>query len=120
MRIYVDEDLASGLLIQLLQKASHDVLAPAAIGMLGRSDAVQFTFAIHENRVTLSANYDDFDELHRLLQEANGNHPGIVVVRRDNDPTRNLTSKGIVAAIRKLEAAAVPIADEYIVLNHWR
>jgi hypothetical protein len=41
-------------------------------------------------------------------------------VRHDSDPARDLTSKGIVAAIRKLEAASVPIANEYIVLNHWR
>ena len=47
-------------------------------------------------------------------------HFGICVVRHDNDPARDLTPKGIVAAIRKLEAAGVPIANEYIVLNHWR
>jgi len=31
-----------------------------------------------------------------------------------------LTPKGIVAAIRKLEAAGMPLDNEYIVLNHWR
>jgi hypothetical protein len=31
-----------------------------------------------------------------------------------------MNEKGIVTAIRKLEAARVPIANEYIVLNHWR
>jgi len=46
--------------------------------------------------------------------------PGLLVVRQDNDPARDLTPKGIKAAIRKLEAAAVPIVNEYIVLNHWR
>src|SRR5438105_2988580 len=42
------------------------------------------------------------------------------IVRRENDPTRDLTPKGIVAAVRKLEAAGVPIDNEYIVLNQWR
>jgi predicted nuclease of predicted toxin-antitoxin system len=120
MRIYVDDDLASALLIRLLQKAGHDVQAPAAAGKLGRSDPVQLTFAIREKRVCLTANYDDYEELHVLVGDSGGHHPGILVVRRENDPARNMTSKAIVAAIRKIEAAGVPIADEYIVLNHWR
>ena len=120
MRIYVDEDLASTLLIRLLQNAGHDVEAPASVGMLGRSDSAQLTFAIRQKRVALTANYDDYDELHSLLAEAGGNHAGILVVRRESNPARNLTSKAIVAAIRNLEAAGAPIANEYIVLNHWR
>jgi predicted nuclease of predicted toxin-antitoxin system len=120
MRIYLDEDMASGLLIRLLKNAGHDVDAPNAAGMLGRSDPKQFTFAIHESRVCLTANYDDYEDLHPLVREAHGNHPGILVVRQENDPTRDLTSKGIVVAIRKLEAASVPIDNEYIVLNQWR
>lgn len=120
MRIYIDEDMASGLLVRLLQKAGHDVEIPAGAGMMGRSDAVQFRFPIHENRACLTANYDDYEELHLLVVEAQGNHRGILVIRQDNDPTRDLTPKGIVAALGKLEPAGVPIANEYIVLNHWR
>lgn len=120
MRIYLDEDLSSDLLIRLLQKAGHDVERPASVGMLGRSDPVQLTIAIRYDRVSLTANYDDYDELHQLISEAQGRHPGLLVVRREHDSTRNLTPRGIVNAIRKLEAAGIPIANEYIVLNHWR
>jgi predicted nuclease of predicted toxin-antitoxin system len=120
MRVYLDEDLASGLLVSLLVKAGHDVAAPASAGLLGRSDAVQLTYAMADNRVCLSRNYEDFEELHLLLQQGQDRHLGIIVVRRENDPTRDMTPKGIVAAIRKLEAAGVPIANEYIVLNQWR
>jgi len=120
MRIYVDEDLASALLIQLLQKAGHDVSTPAATGTLGKSDAVQLACAIREKRACLSRNYDDFEELHLLMAEGQGHHFGILIVRGENDPTRDMTPKGIVAAIRKLEASGVPIENEYIVLNQWR
>ncbi len=120
MRIYLDEDLASGLLAALLHKAGHDVETPAGARLLGRADAVRLACAIRENRVCLSRNYEDFEELHLLIAEAQGRHFGIVVVRRENDPTRDLTPKGIVAALRKLEAAGVPVDNEYIVLNHWR
>jgi predicted nuclease of predicted toxin-antitoxin system len=120
MRIYLDEDLASGLLTKLLQNAGHVVSSPAATGTVGKTDAVQLTCAVHEQRACLSRNYKDFEELHLLVAEVHGHHFGILIVRRENDPTRDLTPKGIVAAIRKLEAAGVPIDNEYIVLNHWR
>jgi predicted nuclease of predicted toxin-antitoxin system len=120
MRIYLDEDLSSALLAQLLQKAGHDVLTARETGTLGRSDAVQLAWAIRERRACLSRNYEDFEELHLLLAEGKGRHFGILIVRRENDPTRDLTTKGIVAAVRKLEASGAPIVNEYIVLNHWR
>jgi hypothetical protein len=41
-------------------------------------------------------------------------------VRRDNDPTRDLTPSGIVRAIRNLEAASIPLRDDGVILNHWR
>ena len=120
MRIYLDEDLASELLATLLQKAGHDVDSPAGAGLLGKADAVNLAHAIREQRVCISRNYEDFEELHLLIAEAKGGHFGILMVRRENDPTRDLTPKGIVVAIRKLEAAGVPIENEYVVLNHWR
>jgi hypothetical protein len=58
--------------------------------------------------------------LHLLIKQAQGHHAGILVVRQDNDPTRDMTPKGIVSAIGKLEAANFPIPDEFVVLNHWR
>lgn len=83
MRIYIDEDLASGVLIRLLQAAGHDIDSPSSAGMRGRSDAVQLTYGIHETRVCLTANYDDYEELHLLVREAKGGHAGIMVVRQD-------------------------------------
>jgi hypothetical protein len=47
-------------------------------------------------------------------------HPGIFVVRRDNNPKRDLDERGIVRAISKLLAAAVQLPDHFHILNHWR
>ena len=88
--------------------------------MVAAEDPVHLTHAIRNGRQCLTRNYEDYEVLHNLIMQAQGKHPGILVVRRDNDPTRDLTPKGIVAAIRKLEAVGVPIENEYIVLNHWR
>jgi hypothetical protein len=120
MRLYLDEDIAGALLVQLLRAAGHDVETPADVGLGGQTDPVQLTHAISVSRVFLTRNYRDFELLHLLVLEAKGHHPGILVVRRDNDPQRNMSPRDIVRAIRNLETAGIPTADEYIVLNAWQ
>jgi|SRR5579884_15541 len=120
MRRYLDDDAASPLLARLLRKVGHDVQLPSDTGMSGAPDAVHLTRSIADSRVCLTKNHDDFWILHNLIQQARGRHAGIYVVRQDNDPTRDMTPKGIVSAIRKVEAAGVPIQNEFIGLNHWR
>ena len=118
--LYLDDDSVHSVLVRLLQNAGHDLRIPANLGLTGREDPVHFRFAIRENRVLLTSNYKDFHWLHELILEAKGHHPGIFVVRKDNNPKRDLTSVGIVRAIAKLETANQPIIDQYTVLNQWR
>lgn len=120
MRLYLDDDTASALLTRLLRNASHDVQIPGDIGLSGSPDPLHLTRSIADTRICVTKNHDDFWLLHNLIQQAQGRHSGLFVVRQDNDPSRDLTPKGIVAAIRKLEAAGVPIENEFIILNHWR
>jgi predicted nuclease of predicted toxin-antitoxin system len=120
MRLYLDDDTAAAVLVNLLRKAGHDVQVPGDVGLTGAPDAMHLARSIVDDRVCVTKNHDDFWILHNLLKHARGHHPGIFVVRQDNDPSRDLTPKGIVSAIRKLEAAGVPIEDEFIILNHWR
>jgi hypothetical protein len=87
------------------------------VGLAGEWDPVQLTFAIQQARIILTRNYCGFEDLHNLLQVAQGHHPGILVIRRDNDPKRNMSPKDIVRALSNLEAAGVPIGDQYLVLN---
>ncbi len=120
MRLYLDDDSIIPLLVQLLRRAGHDVLLPADLGIAGAEDPVHLRHAVREDRTFLSHNYDDFKFLHELLLEGKGHHPGILIIRQDNDPTRDMKPPHIVRAIAKLIAAAVPVADQYIVVNHWR
>jgi predicted nuclease of predicted toxin-antitoxin system len=120
MRFYLDDDIASGLLAQLLRNAGHDVQIPADAGLSGKSDSEHLAFAIREQRVCMTRNYRDFENLHLLVMQAQGHHAGIMVVRRSNDKKSNLAPRDIVRAIRKFEAANAPIADEYVVLNAWQ
>jgi predicted nuclease of predicted toxin-antitoxin system len=120
MRLYLDDDAADPLLARLLRNAGHDVCLPVEIGRSGSHDAVHLRHALREQRVLLSYNHDDFQFLHELVLEAQGHHPGILIVRRDNNPHRDLKPRGIVRALRNLEAANVPLPDQFLILNHWR
>jgi len=68
----------------------------------------------------LTRNYRDFENLHDLILETQGHHPGILLIRKDNDPKRDMKGSDIVRAIQKLAAAGMKLADQCTVLNHWR
>ena len=120
MKLYLDEDVADPVLVRLLQRAGHDVGTPAQTNLRGKDDAVQLSYAIEQDRVCLTGNHDDFLNLHTLILRAQGHHPGIFVIRRDNDPRRDLTPRRTVRAIQNLESSGVPIANSFHILNHWR
>jgi predicted nuclease of predicted toxin-antitoxin system len=120
MRVYLDDDSVSGLLIRLLRQAGHDVLIPADVNKTGDNDSVHFTVAIQTDRVILTQNHDDFEDLHDLVIASGGHHSGVLVVRRDNNPNKDMVPKSVVRALANLISAGVPLSDEIIVLNHWR
>jgi hypothetical protein len=120
MRLYLDDDSANHVLVKLLRREGHDVLVPTDYNMSGAKDPSHLRRAVKEKAALLSHNYDDFKLLHDLLVEAQGHHSGILIVRKDNDPNRDMQPPHIVRAIRNLTAAGVPIADDCIILNHWR
>lgn len=120
MKSYLDDDSTNDLLVRLLRKEGHDVAIPDDVGNQGKKDPAHFMHAIREGSVLLTHNHDDYQLLHELVRLVGGHHPGVLVVRRDQDIKRDLRPAGIVRAIRKLLAAAAPVADELNVLNHWR
>ena len=120
MNLYLDDDSAKSRLVSLLRQAGHEVRIPSDANMTGSSDARHFEYSTLHRFVLVTRNYDDFLELHDVVQAAAGQHHGILVVRADNDPTRDMTDRGIVSAIAKLDSSGVPVANQFLVLNHWR
>lgn len=120
MRLYLDDDTVWPHLVRLLRTAGHDVQVPADLGVAGARDSVHLARAVQGGRICLTRNYGDFEALHDLVLAVQGHHPGILVVRRDNDPRRNLRPRDIVRAIANLEAAGYVLNDRYEVLNPWR
>jgi hypothetical protein len=120
MMLYLDDDSIAAALIQTLRRAGHDVRTPAEAGLAGAHDALHLRQAIREGRSLLSRNYRDFEPMHFLVQESQGRHSGILMVRKDGPMKRSMKPHDIVRALRKLEDAGAPIANGYIVLNHWQ
>jgi hypothetical protein len=120
MILYLDDDSVDAILVRLLQAEGHDVVIPAQVNLRGREDPTHIMHGVRSGRVLLTHNHEDFRLLHELILLVRGRHPGILAVCRDNDRSRDLRPKGIVRAIRNLEAARVPISDQFIILNHWR
>jgi hypothetical protein len=120
MRLYLDDDSASGVLVKLLIAAGHDVLTPQSAGIRGQDDSVHFTLAVRQDRTLLSRNHDDFANLHELVMETGGTHPGILIVRFENNRRRDMTDQGIVRALDNLLAANVMMENQFFILNQWR
>ena len=115
LKLLVDEDSQAKLLVTLLSRAGHDVVTVNGVGLSGEADLTVFAYAKREGRLVLTRNYDDFQELH----EANPVHPGVLVVCQDDDFSKDMSFKEIVKAIANLEAANIPLANQFISLNHW-
>jgi Domain of unknown function (DUF5615) len=120
MMLYLDDDSVDKLLIALLEKAGHDVFVPPEAGRQTVNDQVHLLNAILAERTLLTHNCSDFEELHSLVEGSGGHHPGIILVRQDNDRRRDMKPHDIVAAIANLIASGTPMRDELITLNHFR
>lgn len=55
----------------------------------------------------------------QALHLADRDHPGILVVYHQADFAKNMSYKAILKAIANLEASGVPLANQFISLNHW-
>ncbi|MGA2704224.1 MAG: DUF5615 family PIN-like protein [Isosphaeraceae bacterium] len=103
-----------------LRAQGHDPVLASDVGLLSVTDARVLIFAIAQALPVWTRDSEDFEDLHDLVMAAFGHHPGILIVRFDNDPRHNLTDRGIATAISKLESPGVPIRDRIHVLNQWR
>ena len=67
MKLYLDEDIGSRHLAQALRKTGYDVVLPSDAGQLGKSDILQYTYAVETGRVFVTGNHRDFQDLNHLI-----------------------------------------------------
>ena len=119
MRLYIDDDSIARVLVRMLRTSGYDVEVPADAGLSGAEDPIHLTHAVRQQRVCPTGNHHDFRILHELILEAAGHHPGILVIRKDNDPKRDLSPRGVVQALGNLAASGMALTNQLQILNHW-
>lgn len=120
MKLYLDDDSAKGALVARLAKDGHQVVVPVQVSLSGAADVRHLLHAVENDLCLLTRNHDDFLDLHLLIQATHGVHTGILAIRFDNDPSRDMKDADIARAIRNLEQSGAPVANEFHILNHWR
>ncbi|TAG95275.1 MAG: hypothetical protein EAZ09_08700 [Oscillatoriales cyanobacterium] len=91
----LDEDSQAKYLVNLLQAAGHDVATVNTLDLMNRPDSVVLQAARENERVVLTRNCDDFQELH----QANPEHSGILAVYQDSEASKNMSYQGIACNI---------------------
>ena len=94
LKLLIDEDSQALPLVKTLRKANHDVLTVNGANLTGQTGRIVLEYATQNNRIVLTHNCRDFKALH----EANTTHSGIFA---------------------NLEAAQIPLKNQFISLNHW-
>lgn len=115
LKLLIDEDSQAKILVNLLCSAGHDVLTVNEAGLSGQSDRIVFEYACSKERLVLTRNYDDFQALH----EDNPIHSGILVIYGNANSSKDISYQDIVRAIANLEAANIPLTNQFISLNYW-
>ena len=112
--------MSSHRLAARLRAAGHDVVLATEVGLTTVADARVMAWAAGQGCPVLTRDHEDFADLHDLIMVAGGHHPGVLIVRFDNDPSHNLTERAIATAMSNLESSGVEFADRIHMLNHWR
>lgn len=113
MRLCLDENLRSKELRSRLLADGHEVVDPD----LGSTDPDVWAFAQRQTAVVLTGNAVDFVRLARDSEH----HAGLLLVYRDNDPGRDMSSADIAAAVGNVDAAYSGAIDgQVLVLNQFR
>jgi hypothetical protein len=120
MDLYLDDNSVKASLAGALRRAVHQVNLPTDLGLVGTTDPRHLASCAGHGRALITRNHDDFLDLHDLVQATRGRHAGILVVRSDNDPGRDMQDRDIVRALANLEGSGMAIENEFHILNHRR
>lgn len=87
---------------------------------MGRSDTLQLIYAVENDRIFVTGNHSDFEDLHDLVVLCGGSHPGVFTIRKENNPRRDMKPGHIVTAIANIENVVTSMRNLLICLNDWR
>jgi hypothetical protein len=90
------------------------------VGTRGVHDLAHLRYAADHDLVLLTANAKDFLALHEQWQQDRQEHPGMLLLYRENNPQRDMTFQEIARAVSRLGQAGIPLQNTYQNLNFWR
>lgn len=79
IRLYLDEDVLEGALVQALQSHNVDILTTAEANKLSCTDEEQLIWAREQGRIIYSFNVGDFCRLHNQFIAEDITHAGIIL-----------------------------------------
>jgi predicted nuclease of predicted toxin-antitoxin system len=89
IKLLIDEDSLAKSLVKKLRKAGHNVVTVNEVGLSSQLDSVVLNYAKENNRILLTHNCRDFEDLHK----ENPNHQGILAIYRDATPPKTWALK---------------------------
>lgn len=120
MRVYLDDDLDSNILISLLKHSGHAPVSPRSVKTRGASDAEHLSYAASNGFALLTANAVDFIQLHDKWRALGQSHHGILIVYRENDPSRDMSFREIAATVTRIQDSGIALMNTIQNLNFWR
>ena len=97
------------------RSSRHALWAPEGV-----LDPAHLRYAADHDLILLTANAQDFFALHVQWQQEGREHPGMLLVYRENNPQRDMTFQEITRAVSRLDHAGIPLRNTYQNLNFWR
>ncbi len=119
LNLFIDECCLNKLLLQALIDADHNVQTVSEVGLKGKPDSAIFEHAIAENRIILTHNCVDFQQLSEQRLASGKHHPGIFLVFLFNNPKRDLSFAEIVNGITNFESTQASPVDMTITINQY-
>lgn len=115
LRLFIDEDSQSKVLVKRLKAAGHDVLTVNDVSLSGAPDSDILKFSSQNNRIVLTRNCQDFEKLHHNIAQ----HAGIFAIYKNRETYKDMSSTAVVAAINNVEVANFEVNNQFIPLNPW-
>ncbi len=113
--LYLDEDFCDTALVKSLRKSGLLTLTAAEVGMLGRPDEEQLSFASERELTIVSYNIRDFQRLH-TERVALGQHSGIILGAQQRYPVGEVVRR-LLRLIDTISAAEMRNRLEF--LSRW-
>jgi hypothetical protein len=103
----------------MLKRAGHKVTTVFEVNLVGMSDYDVLMYAIKTKHILFTQNCEDFVSLSEAVISSGGNHPGIILLYKNNNQKKDMSYQDIVKAIDNLIKTGVPIPGSVHRLNQY-